>query len=179
MMMCYIDMCMYIYTVYIRGTVAQVLALPPHSKKVMGSILAWGAVGSGGQVLPRPSLLRWAISRAFPCGVCMFSPCSQGVSSNKNPNRKNIQKQNILLSVPDQDGRFTSPGAHCSWGPGGRTVRDGKMQSVNSQRPQACVCVCVCVSRVASIYPRVCCGVSLVRIKELTEVSLVCFCLFV
>ena len=35
------------------GTVAQVLALPPHSKKVMGSIPAWGAVGSGGQVLPR------------------------------------------------------------------------------------------------------------------------------
>ena len=34
-------------------TVAQVLALPPHSKKVMGSIPAWGAVGSGGQVLPR------------------------------------------------------------------------------------------------------------------------------
>ena len=31
----------------------QVLALPPHSKKVMGSIPAWGAVGSGGQVLPR------------------------------------------------------------------------------------------------------------------------------
>ena len=35
------------------GMVAQVLALPPHSKKVMGSIPAWGAVGSGGQVLPR------------------------------------------------------------------------------------------------------------------------------
>ena len=34
------------------GTVAQVLALPPHSKKAMGSIPAWGAVGSGGQVLP-------------------------------------------------------------------------------------------------------------------------------
>src|SRR4029434_4965261 len=40
-------------------------------------------------VLPRPSVLRWAISRAFLCGVCMFSPCSQGVSSTKDPNRKN------------------------------------------------------------------------------------------
>src|SRR4029434_10740384 len=50
--------------------------------------------------------------------------------------------------------------AHCSWGPGGRTVRDGKMQSVNSQRAHACV------SCVASIYPRVCCSVSLVRIKS-------------
>ena len=29
------------------------LALLPHSKKVMGSIPAWGAVGYGGQVLPR------------------------------------------------------------------------------------------------------------------------------
>ena len=36
--------------------VAQVLALPPHSKKVLGSISAWGAVGTGGQVLPRPSV---------------------------------------------------------------------------------------------------------------------------
>src|SRR4029434_8703419 len=48
--------------------------MQPHSKKVMGSIPAC-AVGSGGQVLPRPSLLSWAISRAFLCGVCMFSPC--------------------------------------------------------------------------------------------------------
>ena len=38
----------------IYGTVAQLLALLallPHSKKVMGSIPAWGSVGSGGQVL--------------------------------------------------------------------------------------------------------------------------------
>ena len=82
------------------GTVAQVLALPPHSKKVMGLIPAWGAVGSGGQVLPRPSVLRWAISRAFLCGVCMFSPCSQGVSSTKNPNRKNMQKNRTLFVGP-------------------------------------------------------------------------------
>src|SRR4029434_7125346 len=58
----------------ISGTVAQVLSLPPHSKKVIGAIAAWGAVGSGGQVLPRPSVLRWAISRAFLCGVCMSPP---------------------------------------------------------------------------------------------------------
>src|SRR4029434_2182271 len=74
------------------GMVAQVLALPPHSKKVMGSIPAWGAVGSGGQVFPRPSVLRWAISRAFLCGVCMFSRCSQGVSFTKNPNRKTCNR---------------------------------------------------------------------------------------
>ena len=41
------------------GTVAQLLALlalQPHSKKVMGLIPAWGAVGSGGQVLLRPQV---------------------------------------------------------------------------------------------------------------------------
>ena len=101
-------------------TVAQLLALlalPPHSKKVMGSIPAWGAVGSGGQVLPRPSVLRWAISRAFLCGVCMFSLCSLGVSSTKMPNRKTCRRTE--LSVPDQDesidlvpGRLKA--AHCS-----------------------------------------------------------------
>ena len=89
-----------------RGTVAQLLALlalQPHSKKVMDSIPAWGAVGSGGQVLPRPSVLRWAISRAFLCGVCMFSPCSQGVSSTKNPNRKNMQNT-LCRSLTKTDG---------------------------------------------------------------------------
>ena len=52
------------------GTVAQVLALlalQPHSKKVMGSIPAWGAVGSGGQVVPRPSVLRWPFCVEFAC----------------------------------------------------------------------------------------------------------------
>src|SRR4029434_4646593 len=43
----------------------------------------------GGRSSPECTVLRWAISRAFLCGVCMFSPCSQGVSSTKNPNRKN------------------------------------------------------------------------------------------
>ena len=32
---------------------AQVLALPPHSKKVIGLITAWGAVGSGGAGPPQ------------------------------------------------------------------------------------------------------------------------------
>ena len=111
------------------GTVAQVLALPPHSKKVMGSIPTWGAVGSGGQVLPRVHSAQWAISRAFLCGVCMFSPCSQGGSSTKNPSRKTCRR--IELSVPDQDesldlvpGRLKA--AHCSWKdhPGWEKCRD-------------------------------------------------------
>src|SRR4029434_6890360 len=94
---------------YICGTVAQVLALQPHSMKVMGSIPAWGAVGSGGQVLPRPSVLTSAISWAFLCGVCMFSPCSQGVSSTKKPQQKKTCKRtDHSSSVPDQARRFIS-----------------------------------------------------------------------
>src|SRR4029434_5356321 len=62
-------------TLYHGVAVAQVLALPPHSKKVMGSIPAWGAAGSGGQVLPRPPVLRWAISATSACVcVCPVSP---------------------------------------------------------------------------------------------------------
>src|SRR4029434_712740 len=61
---------------------------------------------------PECTVLKWAISRAFLCGVCMFSPCSQGVSSANNPNRKTCKKNRTILSVPDRDGRFTwSPGA--------------------------------------------------------------------
>src|SRR4029434_7354852 len=93
-----------------HGGTAQLLALLPHSKKVMGSIPAWGAVGSGGQVLPR--VHRWAISQAFLCRVCMFSPCSQGVSSTKNPNSKTC-KITELMSIPDQ--RWT---VHFTWSPG-------------------------------------------------------------
>ena len=126
----------------ISGTVAQVLALLPHSKKVMGSIPAWGAVGFGGQVLPSPSVLRWAISQALLCGVCMFSPCSQGVSSTKNPNRKTCRRTE--LSVPDQDGSLNLvPGrlkaAHCSWGPGGKTVQNGIKAENKFTVTSACV----------------------------------------
>src|SRR4029434_1176373 len=60
----------------------------------------------GGQVLPRPSVFRWAISCAFLCAVCMFSLCSQGVSSTKNPNRKTCKKIRTFscLSLTKMDG---------------------------------------------------------------------------
>src|SRR4029434_3686362 len=56
----------------------------------------------------------------------MFSPCSQGVSSTKNPNRKNMQNNRTILSVPDRDGRFTwSPGAEkLPTDPGGSWRKD-------------------------------------------------------
>src|SRR4029434_1258475 len=108
----------------------------------MGRCWLWGAGP------PQTSVLRWAISRAFLCGVCMFSPCSQGVFSTKNPNRKNMQNTCPSLT---KDGQFTSIGpralqaAHCSWAvlEEGRS-RMGKKQKINSPRPQAYLRVCVC-----------------------------------
>ena len=49
--------------------VAQLLALPPHCKKVMGSIPALGAVGSGGQVLPRVH----SAQVGYPPGLSVWS----------------------------------------------------------------------------------------------------------
>src|SRR4029434_3427434 len=88
-----------LYSHNICGTLAQVLAQRPHSKKVQGSIPAWGAVGANAQV-------------GYLCGVCMFSPYSQGVSSTKNPNRKTC-KTTEHMSIPDQ--RWT---VHFTWSPG-------------------------------------------------------------
>src|SRR4029434_8814455 len=81
----------------ISGTVAQVLALPPHSKKVLCSIPGWGAVGPGGQVLPRPSVLRWAISRAF---FCVEFACSPRVHKGFPPIRTPTEKQGKKNSSP-------------------------------------------------------------------------------
>src|SRR4029434_5032858 len=95
----------------------------------------------------------------------MCSPCSQGVSSNKNPNRKTCKNRTLSCpSVSDTDGS-RGPRALRSCpllleGPGGRTVQDGKKQKINSPRPPAYLRVCV--SCVASIYARVCSSVSCV-----------------
>src|SRR4029434_4546455 len=116
-----------------------------------------------------PSVLRWAISRAFLCGVCMFSPCSQGVSSNKNPNRKTCKKNRTILSVPDRDARFTwSPGAEkLPTAPGGSWRKDSpgwekaENKFTTTSGLPACVCpvsppymhVCVPVCRVCHYKP--------------------------
>ena len=47
------------------------LALQPHSKKVMGLIPAWGAVGSGGQVLPRVHSAQVGYLLGLSVCVCM------------------------------------------------------------------------------------------------------------
>src|SRR4029434_1254590 len=106
--------------------------------------------------------------------VCMFSPCSQGVSSTKNPNRKTC--------IPDQ--RWTvhvnwSPGASSCplllGGPGGGMFQDGKRQRINSPRPQACVCVCV-LCRLHIFTCVAVCSVSLVRLKS-DNYYYICLCI--
>ena len=82
------------------------------------------------------------------------------------------RRKNTLLSVPDQDGRFTSLGPRAlkscplllgSWrkdSPGWENAE------VKFTATSACVCVCVCVLCRHLIYARVCCCVSLCNITE-------------
>src|SRR4029434_3999443 len=90
-----LPMCMYVYIYVYLGTVAQVLALPPHSKKVMGSIPAWGAVGSGGQVLPRPGLSPGPFCVEFACSPRVH----KGFPPIRTPTEKNMQN-NSSVSCP-------------------------------------------------------------------------------
>ena len=144
------------------GTVAQVLALPPHSKKVLGSIPAWGAVGSGGQVLPR---VHGAQVGYLP--FCVEFACSprvhKGFPPLRTPTEKHAKRtEQSCPSLTEMDG-LLGPRALRSCplllgGPGGRTVRDGynAERTFHSDLRPACARVCVCVSCVASIYACVC-----------------------
>src|SRR4029434_3973521 len=105
--------------------------------------------GAGPPQSAQCTVLRWAISRVFLCGVCMFFQCSQGVSSTKHPKRKTC-KIPEHMSIPDQ--RWT---VHFTWslgatscplllgGPGGRMLRDGSNaeRTFHSDLRPACVCV--------------------------------------
>ena len=109
----------------------------------------------GGRSSPECTVLKWAISRAFLCGVCMFSPCSQGVSSTKNPNRKTCKKrtEHSCPSLTETDGSI-GPRALRSCpllleDPGGGTIRDGLKAEVEFTATSG---LRVCVSCVAYIY---------------------------
>src|SRR4029434_2909885 len=105
----------------------------------MGRCWLWGA---------GPSVLRWAISRAFLCGVRLFSQCPQE------------PQQHTLLSIPDQDGRFTSLGPRALKScPGGSTIRDGlKAEQKFTATSGLRVCVCSVSWSPPYIYlTRVCC----------------------
>src|SRR4029434_7132202 len=86
--------------------VAQLLALLPHSKKVMGSIPAWGADGSGGPVLPRPSVGPFCVE--FACS----SRVHKGFPPLRTPTEKHARRTEHM-SIPDQ--RWT---VHFTWSPG-------------------------------------------------------------
>src|SRR4029434_5479333 len=98
-------------------------ALQPHSKKVMGSIPAWGVVGSGGQVLPRVHTRDQVISKQgvhsgglSPGPFCVEFACSPRVHKGFPPLRTPTEKTCKItehMSIPDQ--RWT---VHFTWSPG-------------------------------------------------------------
>src|SRR4029434_5431237 len=106
------------------GTVAQVLALPPHSKKVMGSIPAWGAVCSGGQTFSAqvgylPGLSVWSLHvlPMFSSGFLHSEPQQKNMQKNRTLSCPSLTKmEGSLHLVP---GRLKS-----AWWPGGMTSRD-------------------------------------------------------
>src|SRR4029434_8013660 len=73
-------------------------------KKVLGSIPACGADGTGGRFLPRPSggLSRRPFCVEFACSPCVL----KGFPPLRALTENHAEEQNTLLSVPDQDGRI-------------------------------------------------------------------------
>src|SRR4029434_4915356 len=94
-------------------TVAQVLALPPHSKKVMGSIPAWGAGP------PQSAQCSGGLS---PGPLCVEFPCSRRVHKGfpplRTPTEKTCKKMDSSLHLVP--GRYKLPTA-----PGGSLRKDG------------------------------------------------------
>ena len=122
-----------------------------------------------------------ACSRAFLCGVCMFSPCSPGFPP-LNPNNKNMQKEQMLVGqmlvgpVPDQvrtEHLDLVPGRHIAGRPllldvpGGGCQDGKKAENIFHRRPTCmcvlCVCVCVCVSPLTMCVKVCACRVAIKR----------------
>ena len=91
-----------------------------------------------------------ACSRAFLCGVCMFSPCSP----HRTPTIKNMQKEQMLVG-PDPDQVRTErldlvPGCCIAGRPLLLDVPGGRMPGWDKSReqlpPSSHLHVCVCVS---------------------------------
>ena len=120
----------------------------------MGRCWLWGAGP------PQSAQCSGGLSPGPFCGVCMFSPCSQGVSSSKNPNRKNMQNNRTHVHPwPKMDSslhlvprRYKLPTA-----PGRSLRKDGPGWENAESKFTATSGVCVCVSCVASIFARVSC----------------------
>ena len=126
-----------------------VLALPPHSKKVMGSIPAWGAVGSGGSSSPDLQ----CSGGLSPGLLCVEFACSPRVHKGfiplRTPTEKNAKRtEHYCPSLTETDGSL-GPRALRSCplllgGPGGRMSRDGK-KAEDKFTATSGLRVCVCV----------------------------------
>src|SRR4029434_9739926 len=108
----------------------------------MGSIATWGAIGSGGQVLPRVH----SAQVGYLPGLSI-SPCSQGVSSTKNPNSNNMQNNRTQLHPsPKMDSSLHLVPGRCKAAPGGSLRKDSpgweKAENKFTSGLPACVCVC-------------------------------------
>src|SRR4029434_91518 len=121
----------------------------------MGSIPAWGAVGSGGQVLPRVH----SAQVGYLPGLSVWFACSPRVHKGFPPLRTPTVKTckiAELMSIPDP--RWT---IHFTWSlgaaklptaPGGSLRKDGPGWEKAENKFTAISGLPVCVSCVASIY---------------------------
>src|SRR4029434_8318990 len=107
----------------------------------------------------------------------MFSPCSQGVSSTKNPNRKTCKKNRTLScpSLTKMDGSLHLVPGRLKKLPTAPGVLEEGLSGMGKCRSQirgdlglrvfvcvclcVCVCVCVCVLCLHQLYARVRCCV--------------------
>ena len=145
--------------VSVCGMVAQVLALPPHSKKVLGSIPAWGAVGTGGRFSPGLRVSGGLSPRPF----CVEFACSPRVHKgflHKEPQQKNMQK-NRSLSCPS----LTKTGyEHLAWYKGCplrlAALKEGQLGWVKGRGRISPATASACVCPVSPPIARVCCSVS-------------------
>ena len=123
------------------GTVAQCVALLPHSKKVVGSSPAWCNMSG---LVPGPFCVEFACSPRVHPG-----------SPHRTPTIKTCKKSrcsSVLSLTKTGPSTWTwSPGAaslaaHCSWMSLGEDARMGKCREhlPPSSHLHVCVCVCVC-----------------------------------
>src|SRR4029434_10805984 len=162
--------------------VAQLLALPPHSKEVLGSIPAWDAVGTGVRFSPGLQ----CSGGLSPGPFCVEFACSprahKGFPPLRTPTEKTCKRTEHSWSIPDQDRRFTSLGPRAlkscplllgSWrkdSPGWEKT-EAKFTATLGLR----VCVCVCV--LCRLHISTCvfqCGVCAINTSQNINIKIVC-----
>src|SRR4029434_10535326 len=120
-----------------NGMVAQVLALPPHSKKVMGSIPACGTVGSGGKSSPD---LQCSGGLGISRSLCVEFACSPSVHKNPNSTLSYQSLTKMDGSVHLVPGRLKA--ALGSWRKDNPGWGNAETKFTATSGLPACVCVC-------------------------------------